>query len=285
MLGNAKRVLRTVTFSELSSADLDVDAIYEGGRRGNAADDPLRLLVNVSNQGGFRYRGSLEALELVVLTSSLNDPDWPDALDKETGILTYYGDNKRPGSGLHDTPRNGNELLRRVFENAHRDVDGRRKVPPILVFANTGEWRDVVFLGLAIPGAANLNPLEDLVAVWKLSNGKRFQNYRATLTILDVPVVTRDWIREILAKQPDSPKAPKAWLEWMRKGKSKPLLANRSLEYRTRSEQIPKGGEGAAIIRGAPLPPETLKSAFLSVTHHWMAKWSGSFWQARLRLP
>jgi len=243
-----KNILRNVSFTELPSADLRVDAAYQGGRRGNAADDPLRLLLKVSNQGGFRYRGNLEALELVVLTSSLNDPDWPDALDKETGVLTYYGDNKRPGRALHDTPRNGNELLCRVFENAHRDSEGRRRVPPILVFANTGEWRDVVFLGLAIPSAAGLSPLEDLVAVWKLSDGKRFQNYRAMLTTLDAPVITRDWIRDILTRQPHSPNAPKAWLEWVRKGRFKPLFANRSLEYRTKSEQIPADLEGTAII-------------------------------------
>jgi hypothetical protein len=190
----------------------------------------------------------LEALELVVLTSSLNDPDWPDALDKETGVLTYYGDNKRPGRALHDTPRNGNELLSRVFENAHGDSETRRRVPPILIFANTGEWRDVVFLGLAIPGAVDLGSLEDLVAVWKQSDGKRFQNYRARLTILDASVITRDWIRDILARQPHSPNAPKAWLEWVRKGRFKPLLANRSQEYRTKSEQIPSDSEGASVI-------------------------------------
>ena len=62
-----------------------VDATYQGGRAGNAGDDPFPRLLGVSNMGGFRYRGSLAELDLVVLTSSLSDPEWPDALDQDTG--------------------------------------------------------------------------------------------------------------------------------------------------------------------------------------------------------
>src|ERR1700680_1054640 len=55
---------RTFRFADLSGTDLYVDAVYEGGRKGNAGDDPLNALLNVSNQGGVRYRGSLEKLHL-----------------------------------------------------------------------------------------------------------------------------------------------------------------------------------------------------------------------------
>src|ERR1700682_2644489 len=72
--------IRTFGLSELSSSDLCLDAVYEGGRKGNAGDDPLNALLNVSNQGGVRYRGSLEKLHLVVFKSTLDDPDWPDSL-------------------------------------------------------------------------------------------------------------------------------------------------------------------------------------------------------------
>ena len=60
---------------ELDQADLIVDAVYEGGRSGDSRDDPLHPLLGVSNQGGFRYLGSLEAPRLIVLTSSFNDAD------------------------------------------------------------------------------------------------------------------------------------------------------------------------------------------------------------------
>src|SRR5437016_1117952 len=95
------------TQAELPSADLTIDAVYEGGRSGNAGDDPLNPLIGVSNQGGFRYLGTRERPHLIVLTSSFDDPDWPDRVDRETGIAVYFGDNKSPGRALHDTPRNG----------------------------------------------------------------------------------------------------------------------------------------------------------------------------------
>ena len=240
--------MEIVPFFETQSADLQVDAVYRGGRSGNAGDDPLPHLLNVSNSGGFRYRGSLDSLELVVLTSSLRDPDWPDALDVETGIYTYYGDNKKPGRALHDTPRKGNELLRRIFDLAHSSQPSRRKVPPILIFTNTGEWRDIRFLGLVVPGNSDLRNSEDLVAIWRVSGGKRFQNYRARFTVLDVPVISRTWVTDIIDGNPHSSNAPRAWSDWVETGQAKSLRAMRSLEYRTKAEQLPQDTNDLALL-------------------------------------
>jgi hypothetical protein len=91
---------RIIPFGELAQLPLIVDAIYQGDRRGSAADDPLPRLLDVSNQGGSRYPGNLDHLELVVLKTSFGDPNWPDALDRESGTFIYFGDNKRPGRGL-----------------------------------------------------------------------------------------------------------------------------------------------------------------------------------------
>ena len=216
---------------------------------GNAGDDPLPHLLNVSNSGGFRYRGQVEALELVVLTSSRKDPDWPDILDRETGVYTYFGDNKSPGRGLHETPRKGNELLRRIFDLAQSGIEGRRQVPPVFLFANTGEWRDVVFLGLAVPGTADLRASEDLVALWRISRGSRFQNYRARFSVLDAPSLSRTWITDIIARNPHSSNAPTAWSSWVKTGRQRSLLATRSLEYRTKFEQIPEDSQERSILK------------------------------------
>src|SRR6185437_3776948 len=79
---------RTTLFGQLATSDLFVDAKYEGGRFGNAADDPLPSLLRVDSQGGFRYRGKVAGkLHILVLTSSLADPDWPDSIDRETGVV------------------------------------------------------------------------------------------------------------------------------------------------------------------------------------------------------
>lgn len=234
-------------FEELAAADLCVDAVYQGGRSGNSGDDPFPRLLGVSNMGGFRYLGTLEQLQLLVLTSSKVDPDWPDGLDPETGVFTYYGDNKHPGRALHDTPRFGNEILRRLFASA-RDEDRRHLVPPVLVFESAGEYRDVVFRGLAIPCTTSAQSDEDLVAIWKSNGGRRFQNYRARFTILDEPVVSRAWLRLSHANRVRSPLAPRAWVQWVKLGKISPLHSRPSLAYRTRSEQLPHAAEDVRLL-------------------------------------
>ena len=199
--------------------------------------------------GGFRYRGSLDSLELVVLTTTLSDPDWPDAIDQETGVFTYYGDNKSPGRELHATPRFGNEILRRLFDMAHGGPEQRRRLPPILVFTSARTWRDVIFAGLVVPGTSDLRASEDLVAIWKIANGRRFQNYRARFTILNTHMVSREWINDVIAGRPYSPSAPEAWKAWVDSGERRPLLATRSIEHRRKSEQLPDSSEGVAIVR------------------------------------
>jgi len=81
--------MKEIAAEKLAQADLIVDAIYQGGRKGNAGDDPLPRLMRVDSQGGFRYRGKVKAkLEMLVLRTSMDDPDWPDALDADTGVFT-----------------------------------------------------------------------------------------------------------------------------------------------------------------------------------------------------
>jgi hypothetical protein len=238
---------RTFSLASLRDADLHIDAIYEGGRRGNASDDPLHTLMGVSNSGGFRYLGRLEELKLLVLTSSLTEPDWPDSLDTETGLFTYYGDNRKPGRELHHTPRFGNEILRKIFEAAPMERGARKSIAPIFLFSSTGSWRDVRFLGLAVPGASNAS--EDLIAIWKTISGKRFQNYRARFTVLDVAVISRAWINDLIDGVSTSRHAPAAWQKWIDGGLPIPLLAPRAIEHRSKAEQLPTDRAGIAIIQ------------------------------------
>ncbi len=241
--------MKGIAADGLSHADLIVDAIYQGGRKGNAGDDPLPRLMRVDSQGGFRYRGRVKAkLEMLVLRTSMDDPDWPDALDADTGVFTYYGDNKEPGRDLHDTGRDGNLILKKIFEDSRSGQAGREVVPPVFLFAKTGTYRDVRFLGLAVPGASDLDASEELVAIWRNVRNERFQNYRSRFTVLDAAVISRNWIDSIIAGRPDHSLAPPAWLHWRRTGRRTPLIAARTLEYRTRSEQLPSDKEGLAMI-------------------------------------
>ena len=125
----------------LTLSDLYIDAVYEGGRNGNAGDDPFPALLGMANQGGFRIQGSARGhLRMLLLTSSMNDLDWPDVMDRETGVFTYYGDNKHPGRELHETEKDGNLILQRIFTFAHAGQEGRRNVPPIFLFARAGVY-------------------------------------------------------------------------------------------------------------------------------------------------
>src|ERR1044072_4491424 len=106
--------MRIIPNEQLSSSDLIIDAVYEGGASGNAADDPIsKILQGVGNQCVFRAGGGCQARPLVVLYTSGEDQDWPDTLDLNTGQFVYFGDNKTPGHQLHDNPRRGNRTLQR----------------------------------------------------------------------------------------------------------------------------------------------------------------------------
>jgi hypothetical protein len=242
-----------IPFDQLSTADLTVDAVYEGGTSGTAADDPLSRLLPCGNQGGFRYAGSHASnqLRMVVLYTSGADPDWPDALDRETGLFTYFGDNRAPGKQLHDTPRQGNRILRWCFEQLHSKPPHRELLPPFFVFskANPGAGRDVRFLGLAVPGSEEVHPSEDLVAIWRTSGDQRFQNYRSTFTILDVATVRRGWIEELREGQFVGPSCPIEYLGFAQYGIYTPLESPRNIQYRTKHQQLPSSAKDEALIR------------------------------------
>jgi hypothetical protein len=237
------------SFSSLATADLVIDAVYEGGSKGNSADDVLgRLIPGAGNQGGFRQVGGWTAPKLVVLYSSAEDPDWPDFIDIYTGVFTYFGDNKRPGRELHDTQRHGNELLRSCFEILHNTPDQRTKIPPFLVFTKGDKGRNVIFRGLVVPGVEG-EPADDLVAIWRSKKGERFQNYRAKFTILDTGIVSRQWIDEIRNGEPVNQFSPPAWLKWIEKGVYQPLAAEPTTESRTREQQTAAPGRDESLVR------------------------------------
>lgn len=240
---------RSFPFSILETADLIVDAVYEGGTKGNTGDDPLgKLIPGAGNQGGFRSVGGWNAPRLAILYSSMDDPDWPDFIDIYTGVFTYFGDNKKPGFDLHDTPRGGNKLLQSCFAILHNAPDTRIGIPPFLVFTKGARGRDVVFRGLAVPGIED-DPADDLVAIWRSKKGERFQNYRAKFTILATGTVSRTWINALKAGDPLNLSAPSAWRKWVEKGVYAPLCAEPVREYRTPEQQAPAPGRDESLVR------------------------------------
>ena len=238
--------MRRFAFSELGSSDLVIDAIYEGDSTTSSyGGEPLHhLLPGLGTQGGFRKRkgDKKDLLVGLVMLSTGNEPDWPDELDPYTGTFIYFGDNRTPGKELHNTKAGGNKSLADVFALAHGDLSDRLNCPLILIFETTGEGRNMVFRGLAVPGSMNHSPGEDLVAIWRSVEGERFQNYRAVFTVLDCGTISGDWVREVFQSRRleiDDPRIPNAFLKWVKTGKVMPLLSP-GIETRSLSAQLPR---------------------------------------------
>ncbi|MBZ0319092.1 MAG: restriction endonuclease [Anaerolineae bacterium] len=240
-----------IEFDELSISDLFLDALYRSGTAGNAGDDPIHKLLGVANMGGFRSRLTFERNDyaFIAIYSDNSDPDWPDYIDLVNGILTYYGDNKKPGRQLENTRAGGNKILSAVFELAHGGYDARMRVPPFFVFTKGERGRDVIFRGIAVPGANSVSQTEDLVAVWKLKDGQRFQNYRAIFTLLDTDRIKREWLEDLMSLKPLSNNCPDMWRLWVETGHYTPLKASESRQYRTKQEQLPYNNQEATLLR------------------------------------
>jgi len=235
--------MKVVSFEKLSTCDLYIDAIYESSHDGQLAGEALNaVLPGVGNQGGFRASGKGKDKKLVVLFSTGADKDWPDTLDLNTGQFVYYGDNKTPGHEIHNTSKGGNKILRRVFELLHFSPAEYQNIPPFFIFYKSptaNGARSVQFKGVAVPGYQGMPSTEDLVAVWKTTKNQRFQNYRSIFTILDIPVVKRQWINDIFDGKVNSKFAPDVWKQWVNSGHYQALESQPTTIIRSDEEQQP----------------------------------------------
>jgi len=91
--------------------------------------------------------------------------------------------------------------------------------------------------------------MEDLVAIWKIASGQRFQNCRASLTILYVACVSHAWLNDVKAGSPLSLDCPVSWKNWVQNGSYQPLRAETSAEHRNKGEQIPNDERSMKIIQ------------------------------------
>lgn len=200
----------------------------------------------INNTAGFRPKSKangdtdIEACAFCVLVTNFQESEWPDSLDRETGLFTYYGDNRRAGL-LHETPNGGNRLLSKAYTSLHTGI--REAVPPFLVFEKFKKDAKTFmrFLGLAAPGAQGLSAFEDLVAVWRVSGATRFQNYRSIFTIFKEESVLRAWLDDLVnGIEPRlSRYCPISWGRWVQGGLYTPLICTRTREPRSRKSQTP----------------------------------------------
>ncbi len=246
-----------VDFNSLEKSDLFVDCIYKGGTAPNMSAEPFHKLVpGCENSGGFRKRLRQDGsgkYAYIVLYTSMEELEWPDFLEEETGIFRYYGDNREPGRELTDTKKKGNLILENTFallnEGKHLD-----DIPPFLIFKKTGNGRDIQFLGLAAPGNPKISPDKDLVAFWRTVKDKRFQNYEAYFTILDTgkSPISRKWIDSLIYDHENNLQyAPEAWRTFVKTGRNGilPLKAPKRLSIPNKYDQLQSDEEGMLCIK------------------------------------
>lgn len=240
-----------MAFSNL--IELQIDADYRNTNNWKNPDDVFNRFFRfsdgkgVNNTSGFRPKSKsgknteITDCGFCILVTNFSESEWPDYIDRENGIFIYYGDNRSAGKQLEDTPVGGNRLLSSTFSNLH--TNKRDKIPPFLCFekvaADNGTY--MKFLGLACPGAQEVSALNDLVAVWRVKDDCRFQNYRATFTILKEEKISKAWLEDIVAGIPTSQSVhcPKTWKLWVKTGIYSPLKCIRQLEPRSKKHQLP----------------------------------------------
>jgi hypothetical protein len=201
----------------------------------------------INNVAGFRPKsragGSTDICDsaFVVLVTNLDEPEWPDHLERESGIFTYYGDNRQPGL-ITETPVGGNRLLERVFGLLHKGSRGL--IQPFLAFQTLkrADGAYMRFLGLACPGGSGVSSLEDLVAVWRIKGDQRFQNYRSVFTILGEEAIARAWLEDLSNGHTavESQHCPESWRKWVYSGRYNALTCEKQRRPRTKADQLPK---------------------------------------------
>ena len=245
-----------VQFDKLESSDLIIDCIYKGGNTGDMSAEVLhKLIPRCENAGGFRKKlredGSGK-YAYIVLYTSMEELEWPDYLDEETGIFRYYGDNRQPGREITKTRKKGNLILETTFALLNEGVH-LNDIPPFFIFKKAGNGRDVQFLGLAAPGNPRISPDKDLVAFWRTIKQKRFQNYEAYFTILNTgkKPISRKWIESLIYNHSENLKyAPDAWKKFIKYGRNgiEALKAPKIFKIPNKYDQLQSNEEGNRCV-------------------------------------
>ena len=245
-------MVQVISYEKLPTTDLVIDAVYEGVPSRNLSGAALsKLLPGIGNLGGFRAAGHGDDKKFVILYTSGEDKDWPDRLDLNTGQFVYFGDNKSPGHELHDTGRRGNRILRRVFDLLHATPPDRKRIPPFFIFKKYPTPQE--FSVRSVQGArgprfhwtsCNIRPRCSLENI----KGQRFQNYQATFSVLDAPVINRAWLCDLANGISLTTNVPEAWSEWVSKGRYRALTAESTTVIRGRDEQVPDSPTKTEIL-------------------------------------
>ncbi len=220
-------------FEELSMSNLVQGAIYKGGdNKTPMKDDPLSKIFKpedakkgLGNQGGFRKASKEKAgkvvngsIAFVVMSDSKKVSEWPNEFDEETGVFTYYGDNRTAGNDIFKTKNLGNQFLYDIFTKSYGTLEDRASIPPVFLFSSTGTGCDKKFIGLAVPSIKATKLENALIRKTFLSEEGDFENFKANFTILDTSqeIISRQWLSDLkFSDSTVSENAPSAWIKFI----------------------------------------------------------------------
>lgn len=243
-----------VKFENLEKADLIVDCIYKGGTAPNMSAEPFhKLIPGCENSGGFRKKlredGSGK-YAYVILYTSMEELEWPDFLEEETGIFRYYGDNREPGRALTDTKKKGNLILEKTFELLNQGVH-LDDIPPFSYLKK--QVMEEMFNSLDQQRQETEDfSSKDLVAFWRTIKEKRFQNYEAYFTILNTgsEPISKEWIKALIYNHENSIQyAPDVWKKFVKEGRNgiEALKAPRIFKLPSKYDQLGNSDEEGRV--------------------------------------
>lgn len=210
---------------DLPHADLPAGALLSASPGGGIGGEPISRALGVGNQGGIRAKGAADHPSYIALFSKLDHADWPDAIDRASGVLTYHGDNLQPSR--RPLEMKGNQAIHAVFRRGLSTEKDRMQMPPLFVFTKAEgpgvPSRSVVFEGVAVPGAAMVPEEDWLLTKWFRGSQGRYENLLLTATILDVQVVTRSWLDELAGGRTDGPSCPAVYRHWVETGQRRSI--------------------------------------------------------------
>ena len=198
----------------MKTASLIPGHIYMGGTSGNAGDDPISKLLNVGNACGIRSKKNKEneLAYISLVTNPINQKNYPDFLDNETKILTYYGDQKTPGKHYLDTKQKGNLNLENLFKTSYYQKNAKLHLFPCFYFEKIGKkGRNYLYHGIAYPYVSQKEFHEVCNIAQITSDNGIINNLKFSFTVNSDEEVSRQWLLSLTRDSSDIELAPNSW--------------------------------------------------------------------------
>jgi len=208
----------------LATSDLIAGSLLLGGGE-SLSSGAITTAISVGNLGGIRVRArAAGGLAYVALESTGAHAEWPDTIDRTSGEVVYFGENRTNEKPAHE--KKGNRHLISAFSIPLATPTERASVPVFFVFGpppSDAPGRSAVFEGLAVPGDRTAPEEWCITRVFRPAGAAPFDNVVVRLTLLADRTIRRAWLDDLVNGQPISANAPDWYRWWVQSGERVPL--------------------------------------------------------------